>query len=323
MKFVSNRETFANIATLYYMGELSQNEIADIYGISRYKVSRILKKCRELNLVEIRINNKPTYFKNMESTICELLELEKVFIAPSGVTLEESKRNVGKIAAQYLEDNLTDGMKIGFSWGSTIQSIVREYTPQKTCHNATFVQLTGSICSRFISNDGYMDGCDIVQTLAKKASATWSSFQVPYIVQSPILHKLLLQEPIIKRHYKLFHELDMAIIGVGSNIPSRSVSYMAGYISIEESKHLIDTGLIPDISGERTNTEGEIIPHLLTDRVLSIPLKLLRNTPDVIAIAAGADKVNSLIGGARGKFYSKLIIDEIAALSIINFFTEA
>ena len=59
MIFEENRETLGKIATLYYLGELSQEDIAEMYGISRFKVSRILKKCREYHIVEFHINNKP------------------------------------------------------------------------------------------------------------------------------------------------------------------------------------------------------------------------------------------------------------------------
>ncbi|MDD5017318.1 MAG: sugar-binding domain-containing protein [Eubacteriales bacterium] len=321
MKFVSNRETYANIATLYFMGNMSQDEIAAAYNISRFKVSRILKKCREQNIVEVRINNQPKYYKHIEDQLCALLHIDYVHLVSPSVTHEGTKANVGKAAAQYLEDNLVDGMKVGFSWGSTVQAIFREYSPPKIYSNCTFVQLTGSICSHSIVNEGYMDGCDIVQKLADKAGARWSVFQVPYIVKTKALSAMLLEEPNIKQHVEWFEQLDMAIIGVGSNIPHKSIPYTSGYITLEESKQLIDSGFVADISGSHVDIDGNERPYLLTDRVLSIPLPTLKKVPDVVALAAGVDKVYSLIGGARGKYYNKLILDEITALSIIDYFT--
>jgi DNA-binding transcriptional regulator LsrR (DeoR family) len=63
MEYKDTRETLANIATLYYIKEMSQAEIAALYGISRYKVTRALKKCRAMKIVEFHINSQPPQFK--------------------------------------------------------------------------------------------------------------------------------------------------------------------------------------------------------------------------------------------------------------------
>jgi deoxyribonucleoside regulator len=318
MEFKDTRETLANIATLYYLADMSQDEIAEMYNISRYKVSRVLKKCKAMKIVEFHINNQLSHYKKLEKQIEELFGLKQVILTLPGSTLEESKTNVGKAAARYLTDNLRNDMMIGLSWGTTVQKMVQHFTPQRKYEDVTFLQLSGNVCSDSVKNQNYMDGREIVQAMAQKAGVNWSVYQVPYIVKNKTLKTLLLNENEIAAHVKKFDKLNMAFIGLGSSAPEKSVSYTSGYITLEESQKLVDEGMGADICGTRVNIRGEICASILTDRVLTISPEELKKTPEVIAVAAGADKALSLVAGARGGFFNHAIIDEIAAFSMIN-----
>lgn len=318
MEYQDTRETLANIATLYYLADMSQDEIAEMYEISRYKVSRALKKCKAMKIVEFHINNQPSHYKKLEKQIEELFGLKQVILTLPGATVEESKINVGKAAARYLMDNLKNDMVIGLSWGTTIQKMVQHFAPQKKMDNGIFLQLSGNICSSSAKNQSYMDGREIVQVMAQKAGMDWSVYQVPYIVKNRELKALLFNETEIAGHVKKFDRISLAFIGLGSSLPEKSVSYTSGYITLEESQKLVEEGMGADICGTRVNINGEVCPTILTDRVLTIDLDTLKKVPTVVAMAAGADKALSLVAGARGGYFNCAIIDEIAAFSMIN-----
>ena len=316
MQYEECRETYIKIATLYYLAGTSQDEIAELFHISRFKVSRILKKCRTLRIIEFHINNCPDYYEKLEEQIKDLLSIEQVMIVPSGNSLQESKENVAKMAANYLDEQMRDGFKIGLSWGSTIQLTLKYYHPSTLMQHARFVQLSGNVCSSAISQDGYMDGNIFVQKFAAKAQAGWSVFQVPYVVQNTALKELLYQEPQIKRHISLFNQLDMALIGVGSFDPKRSVTYLSGYLTLEEAKKLVDDGVGADICGTRLTPDGQIRETILTNRVITIDLKELHKVSEICAVGAGSEKAHSLIAGCKGGFIKKVIVDEVCALTI-------
>lgn len=322
MKFEENRDSYIKIATLYYIGELPQDDIAEMFGISRFKVSRILKKCRSMGIVEFHIDKKRNYYESLESQICSLLNIRQAIIVPTGVTPNESKQNAGHAASQYLTDNLKDGMKIGFDWGTTLQTIVCEFAPSKHYPNCLFVQISGSIASQSIIAAGYMDGHDIVTQLATKANANWSLFPVPYIVGSKLLRDMLLEEPAIKKHVSIFPEIDLAFYGVASSNRELRQSFYTNFLAEDECKKM----KLPDDCGEifsRTlDFDGNIIPSITDGRVLIIDLDVLASLPTVVALATGPDKINSLIAGARGGYYHVVIIDEIAALSVIDYFEQ-
>lgn len=320
MKFDETRETYGKIATLYYMGEQSQGEIAAMFGISRFKVARVLKRCRELNIIEFRINNKPHYYKNLEAQIEELLSVNRCIVVSPGSTMLESKAAVGKAAAKYLEDSLKDGMMVGFDWGSTLQTMVHEFTPARKYKGCLFVQISGSVASQSVQDNSYMDGHDIVKILAAKAGADWSLFPTPYIVQEKMLRDMLLKEKSIKNHISKFDKLDMAFFGVGSRRSEYFLPFYRNYLTTDECAQLINENSVGELFSNSLDINGNVQQSLITDRVLTIDMETLKSIPDTVVLASGQEKTQSLIAGARGAYYKTMIITEIVALSIIEYF---
>jgi DNA-binding transcriptional regulator LsrR (DeoR family) len=232
----------------------------------------------------------------------------------------ESKAAVGKGAAKYLEDSLKDGMMVGFDWGSTLQTMVREFSPAQQYKGCLFLQISGSVASRSMQGNSYMDGHDIVKGLASTAGADWSLFPSPYIVKEKVLRDMLLEEKTIKTHISKFKNLDMAFFGVGSRQPDVFLSFYRNFLTPEECAQLIDENSRGELFSCSLDARGDVRQSLLTDRVLTIDLEILKKIPDTVVLAAGPEKTYSLIAGARGGFFKTMIITEIVALSIIEHF---
>ncbi len=320
MDFQDNRETYAIIATLYYLSDMSQDDIAKMFGVSRFKISRILKKCKEYNIIEFRINNSTMYQKNLEAQIKSLLGLDQVIIVSSEANDNESKANVGRAAAAYLTNNLKDGMLVGFDWGTTLQTMIREFNPTKKYCNALFLQISGSVSSQTLTGTGYIvDGHDIVRSLAMKANAGWSLFPAPYIVKDSRLRSLLFEDPSIKSHVDHFKKLDMVFFGVSSTLAEERYRFYKNYLTKEECDLILPNSEQGELFSNIFDLDGNLASDsLLSQRTLTIGFDLLKSIPVKIALAAGSNKANSLIAGARGGYISAMIIDEVAALSILN-----
>ena len=52
-----DKKLLSTICKLYYYDELTQNQISETLKIERTKVSRLLKKVKELGIVKIIIND--------------------------------------------------------------------------------------------------------------------------------------------------------------------------------------------------------------------------------------------------------------------------
>jgi deoxyribonucleoside regulator len=307
------RKDLIKVAKLYYLGNLSQFQIAQTIGVSRPKVSRMLSQARSQNIIEFKIKDFPMMAEEMAEKLKARFDLSKVIIVPSGITPEQSKNNAGKEASEYLNSLLHDGMRIGVSWGTTLQAMIRQFELKKRINDINVVQLAGGVHTTHLD----LDSQELVRLLANKLSATYSIMHAPLVVSNSTVRNLLLNEPEIRNHCERFNHLDLALIGVGSMTPEEAIPYKAGYITLEQSHMLVDTGFATDICGNRIFLDGTIRENLLSDRLISISPEQVKKIPTVIAIAVGAEKAIPVIAGAKGRFFQTLIIDEVAALTML------
>lgn len=307
------RKNIIKVAKLYYYGNMSQEEIAQMMGISRPKVSRMLAAAHQYNIVQIIINDPQ--FSNTEAAekLREHFHLKKVIVVPAGQNIDEAKDHIGKAASEFLNSTLTEHMKIGISWGTTLNAFVNRFQCSKPVPNAHVIQLVGGTYSQTM----HMDGRELVKTLAKKLKCKFSLLQAPLLVHNPELKKLLMEEPETTAHFDLIQNLDIAFVGIGSANYKNSVLYKAKYIEEAEAKRLSEKGLC-DICGHQINIDGLETETELESRLIGISLKELKNVPMVVGLCAGNDKTLPILAGIHGGYLDALIIDEIAAISLLE-----
>lgn len=313
MPVFSYREQLINIAKLYYMGNMSQDEIANLMGVSRPKVSRMLKAARDMNIIKFTISTPPSHYLNLAQRIRQHFGLNHVIVVESDTAKELSKQNVSRAAAEYFTSILQDNNIIGIAWGSTISNILK-FLPQQQTSNCSVWQLTAGLPSQALELDGH----ETTKRFAAKLNASWHIINAPFIVQNKLLKDLLVREPEIANHFLTFDKMDIAIVGLGSSDPSASMTYRGNYITFDESKQLVDNGCAADLCGHRITADAKPAETFLTGRVIAIELGTLQKIPQVVAVAAGEDKAQSIIAASRGKYIKTLIIDELAAISVIK-----
>lgn len=309
------RDLLVKVATMYYIGNQSQDEIAKSLSFSRTKVSRLLDFARKTKVIEFKIKHSESMMEEWASRIKEFYGLKDVLVVPSATSPDESKLHVGKAAAGYLDQLLVNDINIGFAWGTTINEMVRQFLPSRTVSNAWVVQLNGGM--NIESDSFHMDGTELVKTVARKINAFSSVLPAQYIVKNRLLRKLLMEEDEIRKHFAKFDSLDVAVVGLTSSLAEENVAYRAGYITLDEANEMIRSGFVTDICGNPVATDGEEKENPLTGRVLAIDLQTLKKVPLVIAIGEGERKAAPTIAALRGHYVNALIIDELLALAIM------
>jgi DNA-binding transcriptional regulator LsrR (DeoR family) len=308
------RKDLIEVAKLYYHGNCSQEQIAGMMGLSRSKISRMLTMARRLRIVEFKISDSPTQISRMEERLRELLKLDSVRIIPSNMDYHKSLVAAGNAAGECLNNILRDGIMLGVSWGTTMDITVSQFNPTRKYSTATVVQMIGGApcptlctCSR-----------ELTIRLAEKLGAYYAILQTPLYVSNEDMRNALLEEAEISAHFRLFSQLDAAIIGVGSTIPSRSAAYRAGYITLDESTALVESGFATDLCGNRIYTDGSARPNFMSGRLIAIRADQVRAIPHVIMVGIGEDKAEPIIIAAKGEYFSSLVTDELAAIAIIK-----
>ena len=123
--------TLVQVATLYYEGNKSQQEIADQLGVSRSLIALYLKRAREQSIVRIQIVNPQDQCEDLAMAIRDKSGLRSVHVIPSPSSGELVLRSLGGAVARYLVSCLHDGDLIGLGWGRAIMESVNLLAPSR------------------------------------------------------------------------------------------------------------------------------------------------------------------------------------------------
>jgi len=309
-----DRDFLVEIATLYYREELSQQEIADRFGVSRATVSNLLRKCREEGIVEIRIRESPSLAYGLESELKSRFSLEKAIVTHTELDDEHTKITVGKAAADHLAATLRDGLKIGISWGTTLYQLVTHLSlarPPTGTMVAQLIGALGSINPRF-------DGFELARSLAEKLHGEYRIIQAPLVVGSLELKQMLVLEPRIDEALQRARSVEVALLGIGSNLPGQSALVRAGFLSPEESSAIHERGAVGVINGLHFDAEGRFLDCEWNDRVVGLSARDLLAIPTTIGVATGGHKVAAILGALRGGMLKVLVTDTATAQALLS-----
>ena len=309
---ITRRDFLITLARHYYEEDLSQQEIADRYTISRSNVSKLLKACKEEKIVEIRIQAPSSQALQLKTRLMETFGLEQAIIAPSGPDLETTKTETARAGASYLAALLKDSMKIGISWGTTLHRLVEEFHPRELT-GVEVIQLHGG----FGAKNPEIDGHELAGALAKKLRGAYRVIQAPAIVKNQALRDLLLGEPNIAEVVALAGTVHIALMGIGSNLPEISSMVRAGYLTEAESAELIEKGAIGVTCGLHFDKQGNMLSLPINDKHLGLSPEALLAIPKRFGVAAGSKKIGPILAALSGGLINILITDEQTAMGIL------
>ena len=296
------------IAKMYHIDGLSQGDIAKRINLSRPSVSRLLKDCIAEGIVEIRINDVSSQGRELSEKIKKLFSVRQVIVVPQSENLEADKEKVGFAAASYIETKLKSGMLIGISWGTMVLQVVKHIKPRSSIQ-VDVIELIGNKDS---------DANMMAIQLSKSLNGECYLLKAPFMVQSKVLRKLLMDEPNIKSHFNKIKEVDIAVIGIGSVKNDLGALYRSGHITYEDLNSHMKDGVVGDLCGRLLCSDGSGYDSPLNERMLAVTLEDIKNIPMVIGVAAGEKKSEAILGALRGGYIDVLIIDEKAAVGVIN-----
>lgn len=303
----------AKVARLYYEGELSIVEIAEIFGISRQRCSRLLKKAKDRGIVQIRIIDPASRVEaELEAELQARFDLKAVrcveVFSDNSVLIRKS---VGVAAGDFLLGFLKPGTTIGVAYGRTIYEMVRFIRPREFIPNLTVVQIMGSM-SR-ISGD--LMATEIPRQLGEVLGARVVYLLVPAFTKDKASRDMILRDTAIQA--TLSERLDIAIVGIGGVAPD-STLIRTGAITEEEVKELKAKGAVGDVVGTYFDLQGNIVSFSGDERRIAFPLEVLREVPLVIGVAGGLEKTGAVLGALRGKLVNALVIDSLTAQEVLK-----
>jgi DNA-binding transcriptional regulator LsrR (DeoR family) len=313
---VSQRSMMRLVAELYYVRDLGQPEIASLTGFSVSKVSRLLAAARTSGVVRISVEGAPSEPTPQARSLSEALGVE-VWVTPGHETEPGlAARLCGIAAAPRLAEELPLDGAIGLTGGYTVESLVAAL-PAGSRPGAVVVPLVGG----WDSSNPHLNSNEIARHMAERIGAGVRLLHAPGLLDNEATTAALLSDSAVTATTRLWGELRLALVGM-SGAPRFAPGYgtVMDRLDFEGRNRLADKGAVGDVAGHLVRIDGSFVQDEWERRTISIPIDALRRVPRVVGIAAGSNKIETIIAGARTGLLHVLITDEptaAAALAIL------
>ena len=303
----------AQIASMYYDQNKSQQEIAEQFSVSRSAVSRFLTEAREKGIVEIIVHYPWRTSPQLEEKLVSTFKLKAArVLLREQKTYEEMLQGLGILAAQYLDTTLHDGMIIGISWGTALYQMIRAMRP-RNLSGVEVIQMIGAIGAQVEPTDGPI----LAQLLSNRLGGFARYLHAPLIVENGVARDTLLQDRNIRETIARARQTDIMLVGIGTPHPELYSLLRAGYVSQAEAQCIREAGVVGDICGQHYSLSGEWLDIDINHRAIGIDLDVLVSNDQVIGVAGSSHKGAAILGALRGRFVKVLITDDQAAQKVL------
>jgi len=300
------------ICYLYYNEEKTQEEISSIFGVTRFKISRILKDDRKNGHVSIIINNPMVDLTKTEVKLEKNFGLkESVVIRINEFSGKSALEQIGEAGAQYVNRIIKKYKVMGVAWGRTLRQVVN-HVKEIEVENLTIVQLSGGM--------GTIEGTDanmLTMMLSQKLRRRAFLLQAPAVVRDRQTRDTLLKERKIIEALAIARTADLALLGIGL-INRNGLLWKAGLLETSDYNILKQAGVVGAICGRCYDINGKPSLTDWNNRVIGLTLDELRKIEHKVGIAIGQEKVDGILGALRGKFLDVLITDENTATMLLR-----
>jgi len=304
MMDAKDRDLLVEIAVMYYLENKTQSEISKALYISRPKISRLLKKAREMNIVDIKINYDSDDINRVAKQIQHRFGVENVIIVKTLSTEEETIKEIGKAAANELKFHLHDGIRVGMSWGRTVKAMVAAFKP-KILKDIKIVELFGAVEYGDDSQEYQSIGYDF----SKKINGTYYSLPSPLYINDTNTRNILLENPIIRNTLNMIDNCDFLITSIGvvnSDSPQR---IWDAHVDPQSREELMNLGAEGYLCAHFFDHDGTFIEHPINHNIIGIKTDIIRKKK-IFLIAGGTNKCRAIHSILKGGYINTLVSDD-------------
>jgi len=298
-------------AWLYYIEGLTQEDVAAAMGISRAKVIRLLSAAREHGIAHIQINAKGSEQLALERRLVAAFKLGEAVVAPAPTDPSAVAAVVGHATGAYLADNLHHGMSLGVGWGATL-SMSLKALGTKAYEGFSVISLMGAM-----THSRSVNPSDVARRIADAVSAECFQLTAPVFVASESTRNALWAEPGLTDLLERARRVDLALLSVG-DVSEDSTLFREGLLPRSQVASLIAAGAVGEVLCHFLDTNGNVVDHPVSRRVVAVGLEDLGRVPKIVIAAGGPSKVEAIRVVLKATRARVLITDETAARGLLR-----
>ena len=300
------RRLLTRICYWYYEENKTQQEIARLEGLSRIKISRLLQKAREEGVVKIRIDYTGS-FMELENRLIKKYGLTKAVVVDTPETTG-GKAKVAAMAANFLENNLSDGSTVAVGWGTTLDAVSNAMC--KGNKRINFSPIIGG----HGKSDIDLHASSIAVRLAEKTGGKSFFLLAPAFAQDEKQKKMFLGDSFVKEVLSCSASANFALFSLGNPQEPGNSLVKSGYFSKEEIKLLHQEDALCDVvSILFLNSKGESCCEQLAGRSIGMAPEEFKKIAEKICVVTGNSKYRSVKIALEADLINVLILDHFMA----------
>lgn len=293
-------------ATLYYVEDATQAEVAARLGVSRATVSRLLSEARQAGIVRIEVVAPVDEdLDRLRHDAEAALGLDAVHLASSPLRGAVGAALAPALARALVELDLAPGDVLLAGSGRTVYEATQAELPR----------LPGIVLAPVIGGqdepEAWYATNEITRQIAAKVGGSPTFLYAPAL-PGPDLYATLLADPSIRRVTELWRSARCAVVGVGGPPATRA---SLPRFAVAGARGLRDS--VGDVCSRFYDADGRPVPFPGSDRLIATPLDVLRDMPHSIGLAAGPEKVPGILAAARARYLSRLVTDAETAAALV------
>lgn len=299
----------ANVARRHFIGRQNKSDIAKDLSLSRFKVARLIEDAIENGIVSFVINEPSDIDTGLSEAIRQRFGLTAAIVLKGPSTSARAAiEPLGALAAQVLEETLTDGQVLGVAWGRTLAAMARELT---SLPKVDVVQVAGNPSGLEFTQHPV----ELVRRIAGLSGGRPYPIYAPMWVDEEGLAEHLRSQTEIAHALALCDKLDVMVVGIGSWSPPESCLCDAFPESwLADALH---QGVKADLCRTLIDARGNDVESPLDRLAIGITREQLRRVPNVIGIGGGMEKIHAIRAALIGKWLNTLVTDSGVARQLL------
>jgi len=302
---VSDLDQLIKASRLYYeLGE-TQSRVAEVLGVTRPQVSRLLKRARAEGIVEIRIVDRTSEASPAAGALRDRFGLQAVHLAPAlHGPADVGRRMIGRLGAEVLRAAIRDDSIIGIGDGSSVSAVADALDEPLHETGATVVPLCGGYWFTGPAREPFRRIADAIGGVPQGLLA-------PGIVDDAATKASLCAHAGVRRILELWERLELALFGIGG--PAWTAAAF-GAATIDE---LTRAGAVGELLIAPFDLDGRFVADELRSRTIAYDARRLDRVPVRIGIAGGSNKVRPILGALRSGVVTTLVTDVHTAEAVL------
>ena len=298
-------------AWMYFVEEMTQNEIALKLGVGRVTVVRLLAAARERNEVKITIGDRLAECVEAERLLEGRFGIDEAIVVPLSARGADATGPIAAATGAYVSSLVRADMRIGVAWGRTLVSSLA-FMSERTVENVSVVSLLGGIMKARKFNPA-----EFAWRFASLFQADCYLMTAPLVVDSAATRQTLIERCGLGDIFELAKSLDAVVLGA-AGMGADATAHVSKFISNADRASLLKAGAVGDVLFNFFDAGGKLVDHPINERVMSVPLDIIKKVPVRVMAAGGASKVPALAAALKIIKPTVLITDEYTAKDVLK-----